>query len=174
MNRTTNLPLSASGFSLVDVMAGLLVVSLAALLLVQVSRSNAATRAQSLARASAVRLGTELAEWTRRGGHHHLDMPLAQALDATGASASADDCHDPESSCDARQAARGYLARWRARLLESIGDARLLVCAVSPADAASADWSCAADGVTQVLKIGRSWRGGGVRPAAIIDLGAAP
>lgn len=174
MNRTTDTPPPAGGFSLVETMVAVLLVSLAALLLVQASRSNAAARSQSLIRASAVRLGTELAEWTRRGGHQALGMPLAQALLESLPPASLRDCHDPAQTCDPQQAARHYLSRWQSRLREAIADARLVVCTDHAAGAATGDWECNPDGHTQVLKIGNARRDGGMRPAAIIDLGIAP
>lgn len=173
MNRTTDTPAPAAGFSLVEIMVAVLMVALAALLLVQASRSNAAARSQSLTRISAVRLGTELAEWTQRGGHQALGMPLAQALVESPPS-SLGDCHDPILPCDPQQAAWHYLSRWQARLREAIADAELVVCADLAPEAAAGDWVCDPDGLTQVLKIGNPRRRGGKRPTAVIDLGVRP
>lgn len=173
MNRTTDTLAPAAGFSLVEIMVAVLMVALAALLLVQASRSNAAARSQSLTRASAVRLGTELAEWTRRDGHQALGMPLAQALVEPPPS-SLRDCHDLLLPCGPQQAAWHYLARWQARLHEAIADAQLVVCTDLAPEAATGDWECDPDGLTQVLKIGNARRRDGKRPVAIIDLGVLP
>lgn len=173
MNRTTDTPPTAGGFSLVEIMVAVLLVSLAALLLVQASRSIAAARSQSLTRASAVRFGTELAEWTRRGGHQALGMPLAQAF-VDPPPTSLRDCHDPAQSCDPQQAAWHYLSRWQARLREAIGDVQLVVCIDLAPEAATGDWECDPDGLTRVLKIGNARRHDGTRPTAIIELGVTP
>jgi len=174
MNRTTRPPATARGFSLVELMCAVLMVSLAALLLVQASRSNAVARSQLLVRANAVRLGAELAEWARRGGHHDLGMPLAQALEASALPTDARDCHDPVPACDPKQAAWHYLSHWRVRLRDAVADARFVVCDDHPPEATAADWACHAVGITQVLKIGRAGQQAGNRPSTIIDLGVAP
>jgi hypothetical protein len=155
-------------------MFAVLLVSLAALLLVQASRANAAARSQWLARAHAVRLGAELAEWARRGGHHDLGMPLAQALEASALPTYARDCHDPAPACDPKQAAWHYLSHWRARLRDAVAEARFVVCDDRPPETTAADWACNATGMTQVLKIGRAGQQAGNRPSTIIDLGVAP
>lgn len=155
-------------------MCAVLMVSLAALLLVQASRANAAARSQLLARANAVRLGAELAEWARRGGHHDLGMPLAQALEASALPTYARDCHEPVPACDPKQAAWHYLSHWRTRLRGAVADAPFVVCDDRPPEATAADWACDAVGITQVLKIGRAGQQAGHRPSIIIDLGVAP
>ncbi len=174
MNRTTRPAAPARGFSLVELMFAVLMVSLAAVLLVQASRSNAVARSQLLARTHAVRLGAELAEWARRGGHHDLGMPLAQALEASALPTYARDCHDPAPACDPKQAAWHYLSHWRARLRDAVAEARFVVCDDRPPETTAADWACNATGMTQVLKIGRAGQQAGNRPSTIIDLGVAP
>lgn len=172
MNRTLHPPASAAGFSLVEICVAVLVASLAALLLLKSSQSNLLARTHSLNRASAVRLGTELADWTRRGGHHGLDTSLAEALD-TPPPVAYSDCHLAGSTCDSQQAAWHYLLRWRERLHESIVGVRLLVCNDRPPRGTAGDWQCDAAGSAYVLKIGTAGRHDSRRPLAVVYLGSA-
>ncbi len=171
MNRTPHPPARPAGFSLVETCVAVLVASLAALLLVTSGQSHDLARTQSLNRASAVRLGTELADWARRGGHRDLDLPLAEALAEPPSARFSPDCHQPEPACNPRQAAWHYLLRWRARLQEAIAGARLVVCDDLEPGSAAGDWACDASGSARVLKIGTTGRHDSSRPAAIIDLG---
>lgn len=174
MNRTLHPPARPAGFSLAEICVAVLVASLAALLLVKSGQSQVLARTQSLNRASAVRLGIELADWTRRGGHRDLGVPLAEALVQPPSASVPADCHHAEPACDPGQAAWHYLLRWRARLQESIAGVRLVVCEDLEPQSAPGDWACDASGSARVLKIGTAGRHDSGRPAAIIDLGIAP
>lgn len=174
MNLTPHPPAPAAGFSLAEICVAVLVASLAALLLVKSSQATIQARTQSLNRASAVRLGIELAAWTRRGGHRDLGVPLAEALNASALPAASPDCHEPEPACDAWQAAWHYLLHWHARVQEAIADARLVVCDDLPPHSVPDGWACNAAGITQVLKIGTAGPHDGRPPLAVIDLGITP
>ncbi len=174
MSRTLHPPAPPAGFSLAEICVALLVASLAALLLVKSAQSQALARTQSLNRASAVRLGIELADWARRGGYRDLGVPLEAALGQPLSAGISPDCHHAEPACDPRQAAWHYLLHWRARLQASIAGVRLVVCDDLDPRSATGEWACDASGNARVLKIGTAGRHDSSRPAAIIDLGIAP
>lgn len=136
---------------MIEVMVALLMVMLAAVLLARVSGSNAATQAQARKHAVAVRLASEFAEWTRRGGHIQLGTPLPQALAMASSLHRSAAC--PEQGCDAGQAAWRYLTDWQQRVQGTLPQAAVLVCADQWPSASAARWACAAGGSALVLKI---------------------
>jgi type IV pilus assembly protein PilV len=144
------MPASRRGFSLVETLIALLIVSLAAMLMVRSSAANAIALAHSMKRVSAVRLASEFSAWVYRDGPVALGMPLDDAM--AEANAQAIDCH--EGHCTAEQGAWHYLSRWRERLLLEIPDARVLICVDDAPSVSGAGWSCHPDGATWVMKLG--------------------
>lgn len=162
------MPASRRGFSLIETLIALLMVSLAAMLMVRSSAANAIALTQSLKQVSAVRLASEFSAWVHRDGPVALGMSLDEAL--AEADAHAIDCH--EGHCTAEQGAWHYLSRWRERLSLAIPEARVLVCVDHAPPVSSAGWSCDPEGATWVMKLGwppRSDHG----PALTLELGAA-
>lgn len=162
------MPTSRGGFSLLETLVALLMVSLAAMLLVKASAANALVLARSIKSASAVRLASEFSAWTYRHGHRALGMPLDQAMDE--AAIRATDCD--EGYCSAAQGAWHYLSRWRERVLLQIPDARIAVC-IDGAHSSGTGWSCDASGDAWVLKLGWPPKSG-VGPSLVVELGPVP
>lgn len=143
----------SAGFTLVEALMAILMLAMAAMLLTRISATNAAMHARSGAQSAGIRLGSELAEWVRRGGYQALGTPLPQAMRLAD-SRSGTDCY--AGGCNAEQAAWHYLAHWQERVRRGLPDAKWLICADQALPDASAGWTCASDGATWVLKIGRS------------------
>ncbi len=159
------------GFALLETAVALLIVSLAAVLVLQSGGASAVARTQALARGSAARLAAELSEWTRRHGEASLAESLA--LMVAGAGEPALPCH--EGDCDAAQGARHFLHAWRMRLLRTIPGVRAEVCNDHPPDDDPPGWACDPDGSASVLKLGWPAAPGvtGFSPALAIELGPA-
>lgn len=138
------------GFSLVETLVALLMISLAAMLLVRASAANAIALAQTLKYTSAVRLASEFSAWTHRDGHQALGMPLDEALSESSAHSST--CY--EGSCSKEQSAWHYLVRWRERMSLDIPDARVDLCVDNELSLLSLEWSCDPHGSAWVMKIG--------------------
>ena len=159
---------SRHGFSLVETLVALLLVSLAAMLLVRASAANAVALAQTIKHASAVRLASEFSAWTHRDGHLALGMPLDEAIAVSAARSAA--CYD--GNCSAEQGAWHYLSRWRERLYADIPDARISVCVDDEPSSYGALWFCDSHGDAWVMKLGWPPQSDNV-PAIVIELGPA-
>ncbi len=144
------MPKSRQGFSLVETLLALLLLSLTAMLLVRTSAANAIALAQTTKLSTAVRMASEFSEWTHRSGQLALGVPLDQALPELGAHRIS--CDDGD--CSAEQGAWHYVSRWRERLALAIPDVRVDICiAIAPFDG-TAGWSCDPDGGVWVMKLG--------------------
>lgn len=139
-----------SGFAFGETLIALMIVSIAGLLVVQSSGTNAVVRTKSVSRAAAARLATELSEWARRRGLQWLDLSAGDLLAAIETPAYA--CHDGD--CNSVQGARHYLYQWRARLLRAIPGVRAEVCIDYPPGRATVGWACVPEGRARVLKMG--------------------
>ncbi len=160
-----------SGFAVLETAVALLIVSLAAVLVVQSGGANAVARTQALARSSAARLAAELSEWTRRHGEAAPAEPLALLIASAGDPALP--CH--EGDCDAAQGARHFLHMWHMRLLRTLPGARAEICNDHPPGLARPAWACDPGGSASVLKLGWPSAPGasGFPPALAIELGPA-
>jgi len=163
----------SAGFSLVEQLISLLMVTLAAVLIIQASAANTMVIQRATRKASAVRLGSELAAWVERGGHLALGMPLDQALTQLVASDAVDEsepcCSD--DGCDASASAWRYLALWHHRFKRDLPDARWVMCAADPSALSDTDWDCGAEGKLWLLKLG--WPVNGNTPVVVLPLGLA-
>lgn len=157
-----------NGFSLVETMLALLMVSLAAMLLVRSSTANALALAQVIKKSSAVRLASEFSAWTHRDGHLALGMPLDQALAEAGAHTVLCDLGD----CNAAQGAWQYLSRWCERLSLAIPDAQVDICIDQAPQPGQALWFCDPKGKAWVMKLG--WPpASAAEPAIVVELAPA-
>lgn len=157
-----------NGFSLVETLLALLMVSLAAMLLVRSSASNAFALAQVMKKSSAVRLASEFSTWTHRNGHLTLGMPLDQAVAEAGAHSMVCDL----GNCDAAQGAWHYLSRWTERLSVAIPDAQVGICIDRVPQPGQAVWSCDSHGNAWVMKLG--WPPSSAEaPAIVVELTTA-
>lgn len=156
------------GFSLIETLVALLMVSLAAMLLVRASAANALALSQVIKRSSAVRLVSEFSAWTHRDGHLALGMPLDEAFAGSGQHATSCDLGD----CNAGQGAWHYLSRWRERLSVAIPDAQVRICIDQPPQAGLVAWSCDPHGPTWVMKL--RWPSGSIAvPPLVVELAQA-
>ena len=156
-----------SGFSLVETLVALLLVSLAAMLVVRSSAANAVALAQAVKKSGAIRLTSEFSAWTHRSGHLALGMPLGEALAEVDARSICCDAGD----CNAEDAAWHYLSHWRERLSREIPDARITVCVDEIPSLPDAGWPCDPHGHSWVLKLGWPPRSD-IAPFVIVELGA--
>lgn len=160
--------INRSGFSLIETLVALLMVSLAAMLLVRASAANAFALSQVIKRSSAVRLASEFSAWTHRDGHLALGMPLDEALVESGAQAMSCDPGD----CNAGQGAWHYLSRWRERLSVAIPDVQVRICIDQPPQAAFVAWPCDPHGPAWVMKL--RWPSGSTAlPPLAVELAQA-
>ena len=156
------------GFSLIETLVALMMVSLAAMLMLRSSGANAVAFRQARTKMLATRLGSELGTWVRRGGADLLNRPLADAI-ALDVSAFA--CYDGE--CDAAQGAGYLLSEWRERLQLAVPGVQISVCLDSVTNAPVFQWQCDSAGASLVLKLG--WPPNALlRPGVVIELGPAP
>lgn len=157
-----------NGFSLLETLLALLMVSLAAMLLVRASASNAFALAQVMKKSSAVRLASEFSAWTHRDGHLALGMPLDRAVAEAGAHSVACDLGD----CTAEQGAWHYLSRWYERLSLAIPDAQVGICVDQVPQPGQAAWYCDPHGKAWVMKLG--WPSGSAAvPTLVVELAPA-
>lgn len=161
------------GFSLVEQLLSLLIVAFAAVLLIRMNAANAVISQHSARRMSAVRLGSELSAWIQRGGHAPLGTPIEQALDQLQTASVTSDTSTmccPPDGCDAGSSAWWYLALWRSRLIRSIPDARVMICAGEANGPSVTDWSCESRGSVLLLKLG--WPMTVAMPSIVMPLGS--
>ncbi len=163
--------INGSGFAFSETLFALMIVSMAALLVVQSSGANAIVRAQSASKAAAVRLAAELSEWTHLRGLQQLDWTAADPLAEHDSSQLA--CHDGD--CDPVQGARYYLHRWRSRLLRAVPGVRAEICVDQAPGEGSASWACDSAGRAMVLKLGwpRHFGMTDFAPVLVLELGPA-
>ena len=161
------------GFSLVEQLISLLIVALAAVLIIQTSAANTIVVQRATRKASAVRLGSELAAWVERGGHLALGMPLDQALNRLGASEPIDESEPCCSAdgCDASASAWRYLALWHDRFKRDLPDTRWVMCQTDSGALSDTRWDCGAEGKLWLLKLG--WPVNGNAPVVVLPLGLA-
>ena len=162
------------GFSLVETLVSLLMVTLAAMLVIRMSAANEIVSQQSSKKASAFRLGSELADWVQRGGHLALGVPLEQALTELANSSTVNRQSIPccvAADCDASASAWYYLALWRDRLQQAIPDNRWALCEGEIDTLDDLDWACAREGSVLLMKLG--WPAKANKAGAVIPLGAA-
>ncbi len=144
-----------------EVMVALLLVMLGASAMISTMAATR-SRASSTAKFSAAsRLAAELSDWTRQGGLRALSVVTENPFDLVDVSDTALNCFS--NSCNAEDAALFYLYHWRRRLLLEVRDARIVVCAGTPATRADDyAWECEQDEPdrnARVIKIG--WPQGG-------------
>lgn len=156
---------SRNGFSLVETLLALLMVSLAAMLLVRSSAANALALAQVMKKSSAIRLVSEISAWTRRDGHLALGMPLDQAV----AEAGAHPVFCDSGNCNATQGAWHYLSQWSERLSLAIPDAKVDICIDQVLQPGQPVWSCDSHGNAWVIKLGWPPSSADV-PAIVVEL----
>ena len=157
-----------SGFSLVETLVALVLVSLAAMLVVRSSAANAVALTQVIRKSVAFRMTSEFSAWTQRNGQLALGMSIDDALAEVHDHAISCDMGD----CDAHQAAWHYLSQWRERLSVELPDARMVVCVDDfPAPPVSG-WSCHSNGSMWVMKLGWPPRSD-AEPSVVVALHSA-
>lgn len=162
------------GFSLVESLISLLMLSMVAVLVIRMSSANAIVFQRASRKASAVRLISELLIWVQRGGHLALGVPLDQALDSfsdTSLRPTLITSRYPPEHCDSNRSAWQYLALWHDRLRRQIPDARWMVCKDDIAASEASNWTCGTAGDVLSMKLG--WPSAATAPALILPLGAA-
>jgi prepilin-type N-terminal cleavage/methylation domain-containing protein len=162
------------GFSLVESLISLLMVSMAALLVIRMSSASAIVFQQATRKASAVRLTSELSMWVQRGGHLVLGMPLDQALDSLSDTSLRPPptklcCQSEE--CDSNRSAWQYLALWHDRFQRQLPDARWIVCKEDIAMPEASNWTCGATGEVLSMKLG--WPSDAKAPTLTLPLGTS-
>ena len=168
------MPYCRYGFSLVESLISLLMVSMAALLVIRMSSANAIVFQQATQKASAVRLTSELSMWVQRGGHLALGMPLDQAIDSLSDASPRPPpsilCCQPEG-CDSNSSAWQYLALWHDRFQRQLPDTRWMVCKEDIAMPEPGNWTCGAAGEALLIKLG--WPSDAKVPALTLPLGTS-
>ena len=158
---------SRYGFSLVETLVALLLVSLAAMLQVRASAANTVALARTIKYASAIRLASEFSAWTHRNGHRALGVSLDQAIDESRAHPI--NCYE---NCTAKQTAWQFVSHWLERLAIDIPDARISICVDQSSPSSASRWACDSKGDAWVIKLG--WPSqSDVAPVIAVELGPA-
>ena len=166
----TQLLSSARGFSLIEVMVALLVLSIGVLAILTLQLVSLRTTRDTLLQSSALQLATDIAEQVRASAGSSDMLEQFSQLDYLATSLVSEgggDCYGVDSTCTPAQIAAAAMREWCHRLREMHPGGRLKICRdTSPWQASSKSmrWECSdlanagsADGAMAPLWIKLGW-----------------
>lgn len=168
----------STGFSLVEVLVSVVVLSVGLLGAMSLMLASARTSNEAATFTAAVNLVRDLSEKARMNkgiaakndaANAYLDERWTEGAGEEGAVPS---CAASGTPCNAAQLAAWDMREWKQRIAVALPDARVSVCFdETPWNAATGayDWACSHAGRSVVVKLGWTPRG-----APPIDRGAAP
>ena len=169
----------SAGFSFIDVLLTLLLLTLSAMNFVSVSNAAAMATVQHARRVSAFQLASEFADWFQSGGGHIPLDDLAHMVAGDDDLISAYNCmyQDADSACSAEDSAKSYIAFWRSRLNERVPGVQVILCRDTRPwneQAGRWEWSCAEAGTASTfIKLG--WPAdaheSGFPPILVLEIG---
>jgi type IV pilus assembly protein PilV len=170
----------AAGFSLVEVLVSIVVLSVGLLGMVGMLLASVRTGNETATFTAALNLARELSEKARmnKGVAARNDAANAYLVEdwregaAPDAASVGSACVASGVACSAADLARWDMGEWKRRIAKALPDARLSVCFDEAPWNAAADeytWACSKTGHTLVVKLGwtpRTMRSAKVQPAA--------
>ena len=163
---------SAAGFSLVEVLVSIVVLSVGLLGTIGMLLASVRTSGEAATFTAAVNLVRELSEKARMNKgiaarNDAANAYLVEGWHAGSATGSSDaDCVASGAACNAAELAAWDMSEWKRRIAKALPDARLSVCfdeAPWNEGAGTYTWACSKTGRTVVVKLGWTPRTGGVK-----------
>ncbi|MDH6166177.1 type IV pilus assembly protein PilV [Variovorax boronicumulans] len=161
----------AAGFSLVEVLVSIVVLSVGLLGTVGMLLASVRTSNESATFTAALNLARELSEKARmnKGVAARNDAGNAYLVEdwradaASGAASAVTACVGRDAACSTADLAAWDMSEWKRRIARALPDARLSVCFDEAPWNAAADeytWACSKTGRTVVVKLGWTPRAG--------------
>lgn len=163
---------SAAGFSLVEVLVSIVVLSMGLLGAIGMLLASVRTSNEAATFTAALNLARELSEKARMNKNVAAKNDAANAYlvedwragSASGSPSAAASCVASGVACNAADLAAWDMSEWKRRIAKALPDARLSVCFdEAPWNAATEEytWACSKTGHTVVVKLGWTPRTGG-------------
>lgn len=166
---------SAAGFSLVEVLVSIVVLSVGLLGAIGMLLASVRTSGEAATFTAAVNLVRELSEKARMNKgiaarNDAANAYLVEGWHAGSATGSSDaGCVASGAACNAAELAAWDMSEWKRRIAKALPDARLSVCFDEEPwneGAGAYTWACSKTGRTVVVKLGWTPRTGGVNVQA--------